>query len=332
MNGTAKHVVLAVVAIGRNEGDRLKTCIASARTEGLADIVVYVDSGSTDGSADYARSQGCEVVDLNLAVPFTAARARNEGFARALACVPSLTHIQFIDGDCELVSGWLEQALHFVSQHPDVAAVCGRRRERNPQRSVYNQLCDIEWNTTIGKAKSCGGDVLMRVDALRAVGGYRASLIAGEEPELCLRLRVAGWNIWRIDHEMTLHDASMLHFHQWWSRSRRTGFAFAEGASLHGAPPERHWVRESRSALLWGLVIPLMIALVSIATNLWGIVLLLIYPLQVFRLYLRARHVVPVPGWYATCLVLGKVPEALGQIEYYLSRARGKQAALIEYK
>lgn len=332
MNGPAQTVVLAVVAIGRNEGDRLKMCLRSALGEGIAQVVVYVDSGSTDGSADYARGQGCRVVDLDMSIPFTAARARNEGFELALAYVPALTHVQFIDGDCELAHGWLEAALAFLSKRCDVAAVCGRRRERNPQHTIYNQLCDIEWNTPVGKTKSCGGDVLIRVDALRSVGGYRTNLIAGEEPELCVRLRARGWRIWRLDHEMTLHDADMLRFAQWWSRSKRTGFAFAEGAALHGAPPERHWVRESRSGLLWGLALPLLIAAMSMAATPWALGLMLVYPLQVLRLYWRARRLVPRPGWYAASLVLGKVPESLGQLKYFLSRARGQRAALIEYK
>jgi glycosyltransferase involved in cell wall biosynthesis len=332
MTGDSQKILLAVVAIGRNEGNRLKACIESALCGGVTQVVVYVDSGSTDGSADYARGKGCKVVDLDMSVPFTAARARNEGFSLALATEPNLTHVQFVDGDCELVNGWLAAAVEFLGQQATVAAVCGRRRERHPQHSVYNQMCDIEWNTPLGMTKSCGGDVLMRVDALRAVGGYRASLIAGEEPELCIRLRAAGWKIWRLDREMTLHDANLLRFRQWWTRSKRAGFAFAEGASLHGSLPERHWVRESRSGLLWGLALPVLIGLLALAGTPWALTLLLLYPLQMLRLYLRARHVVPLPGWYATYLVIGKVPEAVGQMKYYFGRVRGKRAALIEYK
>lgn len=332
MNAVPPVASLAVVVIGRNEGNRLKACLASAMAGSLPQVVVYVDSGSTDGSSDYARSCGCKVVDLDMSIPFTAARARNEGFALALKCLPSLTHVQFVDGDCELANGWMQAAIAFLGQHPEVAAVCGRRRERHPQLSVYNQLCDIEWNTPIGLAKSCGGDVLMRADTLRSVGGYRADLIAGEEPELCVRLRAAGWHIWRLDQEMTLHDASMLRFGQWWNRSKRAGFAFAEGAALHGGAPERHWVRESRSAWIWGAAIPLFALVVAVSISPWGIALLLVYPLQMLRLYARARNTVPAAGWYAAFLVVGKVPEALGQLKYLLGRARGKRAPLIEYK
>lgn len=332
MNTVAPHTVIAVVAIGRNEGDRLKVCLVSALSEGAVRVVVYVDSGSTDGSAEYARGQGCRVVDLDMSFPFTAARARNEGFAHALACEPALTHVQFIDGDCEFAAGWLPFALNFLTIHPDVVAVCGRRRERSPQNSVYNQLCDIEWNTPVGEAKSCGGDVLMRVDALRSVGGYRSSLIAGEEPELCVRLRAAGGRIFRLDHEMTWHDANVLRFRQWWNRSKRAGYAFAEGSALHGAPPERHWVRESRSAWIWGMGIPGFVAVAAASATPWAVALLFVYPLQVLRLYLQTRHTLPQAGWYATFLVMGKVPEVVGQFKYLLNRLRDRSPALIEYK
>ena len=37
--------------------------------------------------------------------------------------------------------------------------------------------------------------MLVRVEAFEAVGGFRPELIAGEEPELCMRLREKGWKI-----------------------------------------------------------------------------------------------------------------------------------------
>jgi GT2 family glycosyltransferase len=331
------HVVpqpfsLAVVVIGRNEGVRLRTCISSALTNDVPAVVVYVDSGSSDGSVALAQAFGCSVVNLDLRTPFTAARARNEGFLYALQLKPDLTHVQFVDGDCELASGWLHAAITFLQTNPGVAAACGRRRERYPLRSIYNQLCDVEWDTPVGPTKSCGGDVLVRVSAFQQVGGYRNSLIAGEEPELCVRLRAAGWSIWRLDHEMTLHDAAILRFGQWWRRCMRAGHAYAEGAVLHGAPPERHWVRESRSAWLWGAALPLVIAILTVAVSPWALGLLVVYPLQVVRLWRRAHIAVSIPGWHAAFLVLGKFPEMMGQLKFVMGRLRGRSSRLIEYK
>lgn len=325
-----RRASVGVVAIGRNEGERLRACLASI-IPGAA-VAVYVDSGSTDGSTAMARAAGAEVVDLDMGKPFTAARARNAGFQSLIAMAPGLAYVQFVDGDCEVSPTWIAQAVGFLESHPPVVAVCGRRRERFADRSVYNLLCDLEWDTPVGPAKACGGDVLMRVEAFKQVGGYREGLIAGEEPELCIRLRARGGSIWRIDAEMTLHDAAMTRFSQWWKRSTRAGFAFAEGARLHGAPPERHWVRESRSAWVWGLLIPLGTVLGALVWGGWALLTLLIYPLQMLRLFLRSGGDLKDRAWRAVFTVLGKFAEAFGQVKFVVRQWSGGAARLIEYK
>lgn len=313
---------VGAVIIGRNEGARLVACLASFP----ADVrpLVYVDSGSTDGSVGAARAAGAEVVALDMTVAFTAARARNAGLARLVA-TGAPEFVQFVDGDCVLQPGWLPAAVAFLKGHPEVGVVCGRRREMRPEASIWNRLCDAEWDTPVGPAKACGGDALMRVTAVEAVGGYDPTLIAGEEPELCVRLRAAGWQVWRIEQEMTLHDAAMTRAGQWWKRTRRGGHAFAEGAALHGAPPERHWVAETRRAILWGAVLPLL-AILGALVSPWALLLLLLYPLQILRLgrsYGMER---------ALFMTLAKLPEALGVLQYWLNRLRKRQARLIEYK
>lgn len=321
---------VGVVVIGRNEGGRLKKSL-----ESLVEIpgrVVYVDSDSTDGSIESARSMGVEVFGLDMRIPFTAARARNEGFRRLRDLVPDLAYVQFVDGDCEVVCGWLEKAALFLDDHEGVAAVCGRLRERYPERSIYNMLCDIEWDTPVGEARACGGIAMMRVDAFESVQGYRADLIAGEEPELCVRLRAAGWQVWRLGDEMALHDAAMLRFGQWWTRTLRGGYAFAQGADLHGKPPERHCVRESRSIWFWGLGIPVAVLGLAPWMGVWALVLFLIYPLQIVRLAVRGGRSARENWWRAGFLVLGKFPEMFGQIKYLFHRHRGGQSRLIEYK
>jgi GT2 family glycosyltransferase len=313
---------VGAVVIGRNEGARLVACLQSFPP--WVQPLVYVDSGSTDGSVAAARAAGADVVALDMALPFTAARARNAGFAR-LQELGSPGFVQFVDGDCRLQPGWLEAAAGFLASRPGVAVVCGRRREVHPEASVWNRLCDAEWDTPPGQAKACGGDALMRVAALAEVGGYDPDLIAGEEPELCVRLRQSGWEIWRIDREMTLHDAAMTRVGQWWKRTRRGGHAFAEGAALHGAPPERHWVAETRRAVLWGGVLPL-VSLVGLAVTPWSLALLLAYPVQMLRL---SRRMGQERGIFT---VLAKFPEAQGVLEFHLNRLRKRRARLIEYK
>ena len=316
---------IGIIAIGRNEGARLIACLDSLDT--ARNHVIYVDSGSTDGSVDAAESSGAHVVALNMDTPFTAARARNAGFAALRAAAPDIAYVQFLDGDCILQTGWLPAAWTFLDAHPDVAVVCGRRREIAPESSLYNGMIDQEWDTPCGLAKACGGDALMRVTALDAVGAYNPQLIAGEEPEMCVRLRQAGHKIWRLDAEMTLHDADMTRFGQWWKRSVRAGHAYAEGAALHGARPERHNMRELRSALIWGLGLPVLIVL---GVALFGAItlgLLAVLPLQVLRLWLRDRD-----ARQAFFLTLSKFSETRGIAQFWISRLRGRRSQLIEYK
>lgn len=321
---------IGVVVIGRNEGDRLARCLGSVLS--AASQVVYVDSGSSDGSVALAAAAGATVRPLDLRRPFTAARARNEGVACLRKLLPTTEFIQFVDGDCEVVPGWLAAASAFLDDHPEVAAVCGRRRERHPERSIYNRLCDIEWDTPVGEARACGGDVLLRSAALQQVGGYRDDLIAGEEPELCLRLRARGWRVWRLDVEMTLHDAAITRFGQWWTRCKRAGFAYGEGARLHGAPPERHWVRECRSAWLWGATLPLAISLTTLIAGPAGFFALGLYPLQMAKVGWRLPERGGIRWVRAFFLVVGKFPEAQGLVKSWLAHVRKERAQLIEYK
>ena len=321
--------MIGVVAIGRNEGCRLHRCLESVGAWSRA--VVYVDSGSTDGSIELAHQLGAHVAVLETDRPFTAARARNQGLRSLMAHDHAVEFVQFIDGDCEMVDGWLATALEFLSANPKVAVACGRRRERNPASSVYNRLCDLEWDTPVGNAKACGGDALFRIAALKEVGGFRDELIAGEEPELCVRIRAAGWRVHRLAAEMTLHDAAITRFSQWWRRARRGGHAFAEGSHLHGRAPECHWVRESRSIWVWGLMLPVCLATGTLFHPAVALGFL-VYPLQVLSLSLRGKGPPRLRWVRAAFLMLGKFAEAIGQLEFHWRRLRGSRASLIEYK
>jgi GT2 family glycosyltransferase len=325
---------MGVVVIGRNEGERLRRCLEALTGRGLA--VVYVDSGSADGSVALARARGADVVELDLSRPFTAARARNEGFERLSQISPDLDLVQFVDGDCELVDGWLERAQAVLAERPEAAVACGRLRERFPEDSVYNRLADLEWDTPIGEIDACGGITMIRAEAFRTVGGFNPLIIAAEDDELFLRIRRRGWKIVRIDAEMAWHDMAMTRFGQWWRRSTRTGYAYAEGSAMYGRAPERHFVRQARSTVFWGIVVPLTVLGLAWPTRGISLGLLAGYPL----LYRRTRRYYAVRrGWppadarlYAAWIVLAKFPHAVGLIRYWLGRLSGKRSAVIEHR
>jgi glycosyltransferase involved in cell wall biosynthesis len=320
---------VGVVVIGRNEGDRLRRSLQSV--DPASRPTVYVDSGSTDDSASTARSLGAVGVDLDLSLPFTAARARNAGLERLLAMHPDLEYVQFVDGDCEVVDAWFSTATAALDADPTVVVVCGRRRERSPHASVYNRLCDIEWDTPTGEAIACGGDALMRVSAFKAAGGYRDDLIAGEEPELCVRLRANGGRIVRLDAEMTRHDAAMTRFGQWWKRNVRAGHAFAEVSHLHGQSPFGIWRRETRSNWFWGLILPALAVVPAPFTLGISLVLLSAYPVLFTRIWWSQRRRAHA-RLYAFYCVLSKFPQMIGQVRYWRNRLFGRRNRLIEYK
>lgn len=324
---------LGIVVIGRNEGERLALSLTSALAS--TKTVIYVDSGSSDESVVVAERLGVEVWRLDPSRPFSAGRARNEGFAQLRGAHPDLQMVQFLDGDCTLARGWLETGLTELERASDTALVCGHIRERDPAASPYNRLCALEWRQSPGEVAACGGNFMIRVDLFGRLGGFRCEVTAGEEDELCQRARALGGKIRLLDHDMVQHDAALLRFSQWWQRARRCGHAYAQGRFLHRQSPDGRFRHESRSMILWGAVLP-GVAIVAAAPTGGGSLLLLGgYALLFSRIHRGCRR----RGWssgesrlYALFTVLAKFPGALGVMKFNVDRWRGRHPALIEHK
>ena len=331
---------IGVVAIGRDEGERLERCLRSVRAPGRT--LVYVDSGSSDGSVALAERLGAHVVHLDDAIPFTMARARNAGAQVLRERNPAARVVMFIDGDCEMEADFIHEALAYLDTHPSAAAATGFRRERHPGASLWNRLVDLEWRGPTGVVEACGGDALVRMAAFEQVGGFQDEMIAGEEPELCARLRLAGWEIVRLDMPMTSHDADMHRVGQWWRRNQRAGHAFAEGAALQGHTRLRHNVSEVRSIAFWAFGLPLgglgggalalALGLGALASALFAMLPLLL-GLQIARVAKEVRGLGDRrgDGWlYAVSCVVGKFAQAHGMLRYWWNRDRAR--TIIEYK
>lgn len=331
---------LGIVVIGRNEGERLKRCLQSLPV-GLP--VIYVDSGSTDGSVEFARSVGVVAIELDMSIPFTAARARNVGWRHLCESTPSIEFVQFVDGDCEIHSDWIDCAETALRFEPQVGVVFGRLRERFPHQSLYNRICDREWDTPVGVADHCGGNAMMRLSALSAVEGFQDDLIAGEEPDLCLRLGQQGFLVRRIDGEMGLHDAAMFAFASWWNRTKRSGFAYTEHVIRHGNASIPAWRSQLVSILVWALALPLVVAgfavMVSPPTTIIIIIFLamtaLIYGLQIIRIAVRKLLAGEDLGFAilsAGLLVLGKLPQLLGVLTCLFNHMFQRTHRVIEHR
>lgn len=331
---------LGVVIIGRNEGERLKRCFesvlgTSGNILGTSKNIIYVDSGSTDNSVSLAEKMEISVVELDMSIPFSAARGRNAGFDYLMKINPEVDYVQFIDGDCQLIDGWLKEAVEFLKTQKTYAVVCGRLREQNPDKSIYNRLCDIEWDGTVGDIGSCGGIFMIRAEAYKEVGGMNPTIIAGEESEMCIRLRLKDWKIFRLDHDMAWHDAEMTKFSQWWKRSKRSGYAYALGASVHGKSKFRHNIKQKRSSLFWGLTVPLIITIISLAIDMRLFLLFGVYPLLIFRLYIRLykqnrNHFNSL--LFASNCYIAKFPQLIGIMKFYFNQLLKRENRIIEYK
>lgn len=323
---------VGVVVIGRNEGDRLERCLASV----IGDRpVVYVDSGSTDGSVAHARSLGVDVVELDLSTPFTAARARNAGRERLRELDPSLGAIQFIDGDCELDPHWADTGAEAFAADPSLAAVWGRLRERHPERSVYNHLCDLEWDTPPGETLWFIGIAMVRAKAFDQVHGFDPRVIAGEEPDAAWRMRQRGWRIEHLDADMATHDADITRLAQWWRRCTRAGHAHIDMAARHGWRVHPYNPRSVGTTLAWAIGVPIAAIALALLVSPWCLALMLVYPAQWWRIARRARKRGRPPRdarLVATFTMLAKYPECQGYARWVFDRLTRRPSRIIEYK
>lgn len=315
--------------IGRNEGERLAVCLESiGRYDGP---VVYADSGSSDGSPERAEQLGASVLRLDPSKPMNASRGRREGFDRLRQIDPGCEYVQFVDGDCCLMPGWVEEAVSFLDAHPHVAVVCGRRHEAQPEGSFYNRLCDEEWNTPVGEALASGGDAMMRSTAVDEVGGFDPTLMASEEPELAARLRAAGYQIWRIDVPMTEHDARIFSLRTYWRRSLRAGFGYVQAWKRSRGLPERTNSKLLQSAFFWVAGIPVIILMAALSLGEPALLLLIpgMYLLQITRMAWK-RGALAFSNWRAAAIVFSvKWAEAAGAVMGLMQD--GRQDAF-EYK
>lgn len=333
VTATPTHPLVSVVVIGRNEGERLTRCLASVaamRHERFGIETIYVDSASTDDSVQRARAAGARVLEVNPERP-SAALGRNAGWRAAKG-----GFILFLDGDTELHPDFVALALEAM-QDPNVAIAWGHRRESRPDASIYNRVLDLDWIYPPGPSEFCGGDALVRRDVLEAVGGFDAGLIAGEEPEMCRRIRACGHDILHLDLPMTRHDLAIHRFAGYWRRAYRAGHAYAEISTRFKDSDDPLWLADARRNLIHALVVTSLLVLLASAlawpwTGLAATATLLVL---VGRTYRRCRWKstdASVRLLYGIHAHFQQIPIAAGQIAFFLGRRQGTRHELIEYK
>lgn len=325
--------LVSVVIIGRNEGKRLSRCLASVaamRHANFAIETLYVDSASTDDSVARATASGARVLEVRPERP-SAALGRNAGWRAAHG-----EFILFLDGDTELHPRFVETALQAM-RDPQVAVVWGHRRESRPENSIYNRVLDLDWIYPPGPSEFCGGDALMRRAVLENAGGFDASLIAGEEPDLCRRIRTLGHAILHIDAPMTLHDLAITRFGAYWKRAFRAGHAYAEVSERFKHTDQPLWLRDARRNRVHAAVLIALAALLAsgLAWPSAAVLALGAFALLMLRTVSRSRWKSPdrlTLVLYGLHSHLQQIPILAGQVSYYMGALTGQKQALIEYK
>lgn len=327
---------VSVVVIGRNEGERLSRCLESVRNmtdPGGGVEIIYVDSASRDDSVARAQALGARVIEVAPERP-SAALGRNAGWRQARA-----PYLLFLDGDTVLDPAFVAGSLREF-ESPEVAVVWGHRRELHPERSIFNRVLDLDWVYPPGLSEFCGGDALMRTEVIRAVNGFDEDLIAGEEPEMCQRVRARGFSILHVDRPMTGHDLAMTTWASYWKRAFRAGYAYAEVSERLKYTAFPLWVEDSRRNLVRGGFLSALFlggAMVSVIVKSWAPLALsaLIFLLLALRTGWKARW---RRGSASTLLLYGihshvqQIPILVGQISCWIDRCRKRSRFLIEYK
>ncbi len=299
--------------------------------------IIYVDSGSIDDSVRMAHGLGVTVVELDTSKPFSAARARNEGFASLISDYPGLRFVQFLDGDCTLARGWIESAENSLKEESERAAVIGHLHEIDADASPYNRLCALEWKSEAGDLTdygNFGGISMISTRVFQQLGGFNPIVIAGEDSEFATRIRIAGFKVTKIDCPMASHDAGMTSFLQWFKRSIRAGHAIGQRADIAESSNVKDCVRERRSTLFWGVGIPILILLLAAPSSGWSFILLIGYAVLGFRVYRYRRTLgdeITDALLYAKYLVIAKFANGIGLCKYYINKSLNR-FEIIEYK
>lgn len=326
---------VGIVVIGRNEGERLRASLTSVSQLGYP--VVYVDSGSTDDSVQLAEAYVSAVHTLDRSSPFSAARARNEGFDVITKQFPDLKYVQFVDGDCVVASNWFDAAIKVLEDKTSLSLVLGHRTELQPDLTIYNRLAAIEWNSPVGALTNFGcliGSFLIKVEVFRIMHGFKTNVIAGEDSELGVRMSLAGYKMEKIDHHMETHDANILVFSQWWSRAVRAGHAIGQRAYINGNTPVQDCVKERKSTIVWGVVMPLIFLLSLWLYPLVSLVILALYIVLFFKVHKYSKSLglnAKDAMIYTMSIVVGKFANGIGFLKFQMNTLR-KQYVLIEYK
>lgn len=253
--------MLSVIVKALNEEAKIAGCIESIlrETKDLECEIIIVDSLSEDATVSIAKQFPVRVVQ------FLDIEACGCGSAAQLGYQASKGDlIYLIDADMEMISGFLEKALSFLTNNPSVAGVGGivvdtshvtvAERKR---RARYSKIYDVV------EVKSLGGGGLYRRCAIEDVFYFsHRGLKAAEELELGLRLHSKGWRLARLPVPSVMHSGHQESYVQSMKRLWRNGRLGAYGVLIRSSIGKNWFLKAV--ARCWFMFVPVVIILGSV--------------------------------------------------------------------
>ncbi len=305
---------VSIVVIGRNEGAHVARAIRSARREaqgaGLRAEVLYVDSGSTDGSPMLAIAAGARTHVLPRTTS-NAAKARNRGAELARG-----RWVHFVDGDMTLCPRWLGTAVE-RAERAGLDALGGRIVERLQGASLWSRAFGLDWCADGHRTGSLGGAALWKRSSFLRLGGFDEELEVGEDPDLYRRALAEGLRVETLARDMVLHELGLRDVRDWWRRAVAVG----RSAAIVGTR------FQDRRLMLQRFAFPLLVA-VAVTGALLVDPRLLVLPLTaclalLLRRFLLDRRSGMTQGnaWlHAVHVYAVKFPQLLGALRVLLAR------------
>lgn len=263
---------LSVVLICKNQAWNMPRLIESVleHTSGVStNEIVLVDSASTDDTIDVAFDYPIRIIRLHDDQHLTAAAGRYIGYQHTTG-----DYVLFLDGDMELCEGWIEQALPVLNEQSELAVLTGHVIDLpiTDQPVVVPSSQNNNTPCKITELQHGGGAAIYRRSVLEQVGTFNPFVYSDEEPELCLRIRHAGYRVARIERPITLHYTDPRHKlgSLFARRQRNLYLGFGQNIRYHlSTGLVWAYIKERRFALLpvAGIIVGLLSALWAVFTR-----------------------------------------------------------------
>ena len=201
---------LSIIVVSYNTVALLKDCLASINAQlGSRHEVIVVDNASSDGSADMVRAGYPDTVLVASEINLGFGRANNHALSIAKGDL-----IWLLNPDTRLEKDALGAAVEFMIRNPAIgmAGTVLINTDGSPQSSVeYRYPGQRYAHAILGRlpgdiAWVMGASIIARRDVLQFVGGFDEQFfLYGEEVDLCLRVRKAGWPIGFVQGSVVTH-------------------------------------------------------------------------------------------------------------------------------